>query len=113
MAQNNLPTLLKESDEAFRKEFGDNVVWWQECLAEMRIGDPDFKRLQRFINSQIEAAYKAGLTEVKEEVEKLIVHVPAPKGGLKNMGEDFVNAIRQGVNERLTAILDIINFKIK
>lgn len=44
--------------ERFDTDFGDNVVWWQECLVEMRIGDPDFKRLKAFIASEIAEAEK-------------------------------------------------------
>ena len=42
--------------DRFDEEFGDNVVWWQECLAEMQIGDPDFNRLKSFIQSEIDRA---------------------------------------------------------
>ena len=44
---------LNNWEKEFDKRFGDNVVWWQECLAEMRIGDPDFKSLKKFIAKEL------------------------------------------------------------
>lgn len=40
-------------EEMFDEQFGDNDIWWRECIAEMRIGDPDFKRLKAFIRSEL------------------------------------------------------------
>ncbi len=44
---------LNNWEKEFDKRFGDNVVWWQECVAEMRIGDPDFKSLKKFIDKEL------------------------------------------------------------
>ncbi len=55
--------------ERFREQFGDNVVWWQECLAEMRIGDPDFKRLLSFIETEL-AERDRDVVEWAEEKQK-------------------------------------------
>ncbi len=92
----SLPTLLKESDEAFE----DNPLFRSG-------GFYPFKHdVKSFIHSQIEAAYKAGLTEVKEKCEGM------KKDNMVEMNELYA-AHDDGFNSALIAILDIINDKLK
>jgi len=62
-------------EERFDKRFGDNEVYWEELIAEIRIGDPDFNSLKTFINSEITTAVQKALERQKqstlEEIDAL------------------------------------------
>ena len=45
----------EEWEKEFEIRFGDNIVWWRECLAEMRVGDADFTALKSFIRTLLAA----------------------------------------------------------
>jgi hypothetical protein len=47
---------LDHWENEFDRRFGNNFVYWQEIVAEIRIGDPDFGGLKRFIKECIEKA---------------------------------------------------------
>lgn len=57
--------LLDEFDE----QFSENAVWWAECLSEMRVGDPDFRRLRTFISKVIDETI---LTRDKEWQDRIL-----------------------------------------
>lgn len=65
-------TFKEQKLAEFREKFSDNVVWWQECIAEMRIGDPDFKRLESFLTTAITEAENNVWREVAEHIEQEI-----------------------------------------
>lgn len=62
-------TLPPETNKRFDEKFGENIVWWQECLAEMRIGDPDFKSLKFFLADEIAKARNEGYKEGVQDGE--------------------------------------------
>lgn len=42
--------------ERFDERFGDNIPYLQELVSEIQFGDPDFKSLKQFIQSEIDRA---------------------------------------------------------
>ncbi len=61
---------IEDMCKKFKEQFTDNTVWWQECLAEMQIGDPDFKRLDSFIRTALTAAIEEGRRQALEELRE-------------------------------------------
>lgn len=41
----------EEVGKEFDERFNNNPVYWQELMAEIQIGDPDFKSVESFIHS--------------------------------------------------------------
>lgn len=59
----------EEWEKEFDEKFGDNFVYWQEILAEVRIGDADFKSLKAFIKKTRSQALEEGRTDALREAE--------------------------------------------
>ena len=84
-----LNQFLKNKEKEFDEKFGDNFVWWQECIAEMRIGDPDFNRLKQFLHQSH--------IELINEVKKICSD---------NLHTVYTGEYKDGYNQ---AIFDIIS----
>ena len=64
--------IKQKAREMFDEKFGDNYVWWQECINEMRIGDPDFNRLKSFIDQIIDIAIAERDKEIVEIIHETL-----------------------------------------
>lgn len=80
---------IQEWEKEFDEKFGNNVVWWKECLAEMQIGDPDFNRLKSFISQK--------LKEQKAALESKYENCPQCTGIAKMQRQEIENLIGHNV----------------
>ncbi len=49
---------IEEWENEFDYRFGENFVYWNELVAEIHVGDPDWTGLKKFIRQCIDKARK-------------------------------------------------------
>ena len=107
----------REIIREFRKEFSDNEIWWQECLAEMRIGDPDFGRLEGWILKKIDEIYNElgdntdfnlGIQEGLKQAMSKIPKKVHDRTNICDYGKE-VEFFRWGYNQAVQEMIDLLS----